>query len=39
MFKKRIIRLIVGHVFDQLSDETLEMLNEVIDAEIEERSG
>lgn len=37
MFKKRIIRLLVGHIFDQLSDETLELLNEVIDAEIAER--
>jgi hypothetical protein len=37
MFKRRVIRMVVGHIFDQLSDETLEMLNEIIDAEIEER--
>jgi len=38
MLKSRIIRFIVGWVFDQVNDETLEMLNEAIDKELEERA-
>ena len=37
MLKRRVIRLLVGFIFDQMSDETLTMLNEEIDREIEER--
>ena len=37
MLKKRIIRFIVSWIMDQINDETLELLNEAIDAEIEER--
>ena len=39
MLKRRVIRLLVGFIFDQMSDETLEILNEEIDREIEERNG
>lgn len=37
MLKKRLVRMLVAHIFDQLSDETLELVNEIVDAEIEER--
>lgn len=37
MLKRRVIRLLVGFIFDQMSNETLEILNEEIDREIEER--
>lgn len=38
MLKKRIIRFLVSWLIDQMNDETLEMFNEAIDAEIEERN-
>lgn len=37
MLKRRIVMFLVGWVFDQCNDETLEILNEAIDREIAER--
>jgi hypothetical protein len=37
MLKKRLIRFLVAWLLDQMNDETLEMFNEAIDAEIAER--
>ena len=37
MLKKRIVRFIVAWVLDQISEETLNLLNDAIDAEIAER--
>ena len=39
MLKKRVIRFVVAWLFDQMSDETIEMFNEEIDKELEERNG
>lgn len=37
MLKKRLVKLLVGFIFDQVSDETLVMVNEAVDAELLER--
>lgn len=37
MLKARIVRMLVGAVFDQLSLSTLEMIKESVDAELLER--
>lgn len=37
MLKQRIVRFMVAWLFDQMNDETITMLNEEIDKELEER--
>lgn len=37
MFRKRVVRLLVAAIFDQLDDKLLVLINEAVDAEIEER--
>ena len=37
MLQRRIIRFIIAWLFDQMSDATLEMVNEEIDNELAER--
>lgn len=37
MLKKRMVRLIVGWIFDNVNDETLVMINTAVDAELAER--
>lgn len=37
MLQRRIIRFIIAWLFDQMSDGTLEMVNEEIDRELQER--
>ena len=38
MLKRRLVRLFISWLFDQMSDETLDMFNEEVDKEIAERS-
>jgi hypothetical protein len=37
MLQRRIVRFIIAWLFDQMSDDTLQMVNEEIDLELAER--
>lgn len=37
MFKRKVVRLIIAGIFDQLNNNLLILINEAVDAEIEER--
>lgn len=39
MLKQRFIRFVVSWILDQMNDDTIEMLNDAIDKELEERNG